>query len=435
MPLQRLSWRVGLPFVLLVLAETATLVVYLTVQIGAEQRARLEGLAATDAEFLLQRGLPPSEQMATDLQKVTGFEVFFRKGRALTPDASTSSDRAALLDIPADGVAHRVRDLECVARPLGEQQALLLVRRPGNELRDPRVLQVLIAFWLLALLIAWLVGRSLVRPLRHLAAQLPGIESPGPLELPEARRSDEIGDLARAFLRTRDALHDEREQRARAEKLAVLGRMTTALAHEVQNPVAAIKMHAQLLRSGPADETATILEQEIARIEDLLHQWQFLGRPEPPQMHEADLTELLQQTLDALRAQLTHTRTRVELRAAGPLRMPCDRRRLGQVFRNLITNAAQAMPSGGLLTITAEATATGCRITFVDGGRGFSATALAHFAEFFYSEKEGGMGIGLSVANEITKAHGGSLAASNLPTGGACVTVLLPRRPDPAPTP
>jgi signal transduction histidine kinase len=435
MPLQRLSWRVGLPFVLLVLAETATLVVYLTMQIGAEQRSRLEKQAATDAAFFAQSGWQASERMATDLQKVTGFQVFFRHGEALTPEPETEKERSALLGIAADGTAHRVGDLEYVASSIGDERALLLVRRLGNELRDPRVLQVLVAFWLLAMLIAWLVGRSLVRPLRHLAAQLPGIESPGPLELPEATRRDEIGDLARAFLRTRTALHDERQQRARAEKLAVLGRMTTALAHEVQNPVAAIKMHAQLLRGGPADETAGIVEQEVARIENLLNQWLFLGRPEPPVVREADIAALLRETLDALRAQLQHSHTHIDLRANGPLRLQCDQRRLGQVFRNLVTNAAQAMPSGGTLRITAEIADHRCRITFEDEGRGFSADALAHFAEFFYSEKEGGMGIGLSVANEITKAHGGSLHATNRPHGGACVTVELPCSPESAPAP
>jgi signal transduction histidine kinase len=66
-------------------------------------------------------------------------------------------------------------------------------------------------------------------------------------------------------------------------------------------------------------------------------------------------------------------------------------------------------------------------VEFADAGRGFSAAALQRFGEFFYSEKEGGMGIGLSVAHEITRAHGGSLRAANRAEGGAVVTVTLPR--------
>ena len=84
------------------------------------------------------------------------------------------------------------------------------------------------------------------------------------------------------------------------------------------------------------------------------------------------------------------------------------------------------MPRGGHLTAQAEMAGATVHITFTDTGKGFSNAALAHFAEFFYSEKEGGMGIGLSVANEIVKAHGGTLKAANRVEGGASVTIQLP---------
>jgi len=85
------------------------------------------------------------------------------------------------------------------------------------------------------------------------------------------------------------------------------------------------------------------------------------------------------------------------------------------------------MSSGGTLNVRARLVDDAVEVRFLDQGKGFSTTALARFAEFFFSEKEGGMGIGLTVANEIVKAHGGSLQASNRAEGGACVTVILPR--------
>ena len=440
MPFQRLAWRIGLPFVLLVLAETVTLVVYMTTQIATEERARLETLTSTDAAFLRQTGLPASERMATDLQRVTGFAAFFRTRGELVPQPEDAALRRLLPNLLADGRAHREGNLEGVAVPLRDGEELVLVRQVGSELRDPRILQVLVAFWLLALLLAWWLGRGLVRPLRHLAAQLPGIESPGQLALPEAQRRDEIGDLARSFLRTRQALQDERDQRARAEQLAVLGRMTTALAHELQNPVAAIKMHAQLLRGGPAETTAAIVEHELDRIATLLNQWLFLGRPEPPLVGDADLALLLRQVVAAQRAQLDHAHVDVVLDMPGSLLVPCDSQRLHQVFGNLVRNATQAMPRGGTLTIAVQRTADAIAITFQDQGPGFSAAALARFGEFFFSEKEGGMGIGLSVSKAIVAAHGGSLTADNPASGGARLTVVLPTRaaaaaPGPVPEP
>jgi signal transduction histidine kinase len=84
-------------------------------------------------------------------------------------------------------------------------------------------------------------------------------------------------------------------------------------------------------------------------------------------------------------------------------------------------NAIQAMPSGGTLTITAcDGT-----ISFADTGSGFSPTALKRWAEMLYSEKEGGMGIGLSVAREIVHAHNGHISVANRPAGGAIVQIEL----------
>ena len=116
---------------------------------------------------------------------------------------------------------------------------------------------------------------------------------------------------------------------------------------------------------------------------------------------------------------------KAELAVNDGLLIQGDHRRLAQVFSNLIVNAIQAMPRGGSLSVRADKEASEVRITFTDTGSGFSPAALDHFAEFFYSEKEGGMGIGLSVAHEIIKAHGGRLSAGNL-SSGACVTVVLP---------
>jgi signal transduction histidine kinase len=96
------------------------------------------------------------------------------------------------------------------------------------------------------------------------------------------------------------------------------------------------------------------------------------------------------------------------------------------VFRNLILNALQAMPRGGELHISRRVQDGGCIITFHDQGPGFSQQALARGAELFFSEKEGGMGVGLNVAQEILSAHGGRLTLNNPPQGGAQVIVTFP---------
>ncbi|MBK8096056.1 MAG: HAMP domain-containing histidine kinase [Planctomycetes bacterium] len=447
MQLRGLRWRIGLPFVGLGLAGSVLLAALLAVRNQQHSQTAFVRLALTNADFVREAGLikpwtrlrgnpEPGDQtsLATQLRRVHGVEVWFRYRQVLEPPTEAGW-QALLAAVPADREVHAVGADEVVAVPLTGTLFDLLCARPRTTwwhgLWRVDTVALLAAFWLSSLLVVWWTTRGLVRPLRQLAARLPEIEGPTPLDLPAASRADEIGDLARAFLRTRAALQLAREQGQRAEQLALLGRMTAALAHEIQNPVAAIKMHAQLWQGAADDDTAAIIEHEAARIEDLLNQWLYLCRPEPPALRELAVHEMLVQVIAAHRAQLEHALVQVELDADPGLQVQGDGKRLMQVCSSLLVNAIQAMPGGGRLAIAARRHEDRCRLTFADSGRGFSATALARLGEFFFSEKEGGMGIGLGVARGIVQAHGGTLQAANRPAGGAIVTVDLPLRPGP----
>jgi signal transduction histidine kinase len=206
----------------------------------------------------------------------------------------------------------------------------------------------------------------------------------------------------------------------RAQRFALLGGAATCMAHQIRNPIAAIRLHAQLLQKSQP-EGAAIIVDEAARIEDLVNQWMFLARPEPPRKSDVVLAALLKQSVQLAAPAAEHAGVEIVLDADWDQRLQADSRRLSQVFHNIIFNAIQAMPNGGRLAITARDGA----ITFADTGPGFSTAALARWAEMLFSEKEGGMGIGLNVAEQIVRAHGGRLSVSNQPAGGAVVRVEL----------
>ncbi len=427
MTLHGISARIGIPILLLVLAEMVTLALYMAEETAAEQRVRLEQLASADASFLRQTGMQPSPGIANNLRTVSGVEVYFRRGDTiLAPDDLEPETAASIARVPADGKAHVDLGFDLVAVPLGGRDVLVLRHPRSLDYLNQRTVVVLAALLLLAVLIGWITVRGLVGPLQSLAHHLPAIESAEPLDMPEAKRPDEIGEVARSFLRTRQVLHDEREQRARMEKLAVLGRMTASFAHEVQNPVAAIKLHAQLLRGTDAAETAATIEDEITRIEELVQSWMFLSRPEPPALGDWKLRDLLSRVVESQRRQLEHARVTVDFACSDDLRVACDGKRIRHVFSNLLDNAAHAMPGGGVVRIEAREHDGQVTVAVIDSGSGFSSEALARFAEFFFSEKEGGMGIGLGVASEIVRSHGGSMQASNGSPRGARVEVILP---------
>jgi signal transduction histidine kinase len=151
----------------------------------------------------------------------------------------------------------------------------------------------------------------------------------------------------------------------------------------------------------------------------------FLARPQPPQTAPVDLADIVTGTVRSLTPQADHAGVRIANEVATGLRVRADARRLQQAVGNLVLNAIQAMPSGGEVRIRGER-GSSVRLIFQDTGRGFSDQALIHHADLFFSEKEGGMGIGLSVTAEILKAHDGALQVANAAEGGAIVILELP---------
>lgn len=255
--------------------------------------------------------------------------------------------------------------------------SLLLFRKaPGvGGLWGPRTFAVLGGFWLLSLALVWVLANGIVGPLRRLAQRLPRIaDDASEPALPESDRPDEIGQLARAYLDTRAALADERRARLQAERLATLGRMATGLAHEINNPVAAIKLHAQLLEAGttslhtaasPDDggtDSLAIILSENAKIEALVNQWMFLARPQPPQTSPCDPAELIAAALRTHAPAAAHARVLLVNETQPGHRIAADSRRLGQAVGNVIVNAIQAMSA--------------------DGGRSQSAAAEAKSRQF-----------------------------------------------------
>jgi signal transduction histidine kinase len=220
----------------------------------------------------------------------------------------------------------------------------------------------------------------------------------------------------------------ERSKRAQTERLAMLGRVATSLAHDIKNPLASIQLHAQLMTPANDEDTKAmeLIQSESEVISGLVNQWLHLANPVPPRLSRLDLAETLQNVVTSLAAQAQHAGVEIEMNLQRPLHAHGDAQRLTQAFRNLLINAIQAMPRGGKLRLRAEKHESSLTLIVTDSGPGFSEAALAHGTELFYTEKEGGMGVGLNIVASIIEAHGGRLSLQNDPKGGAVVTVSLP---------
>ena len=383
----------------------------------AEEVAALQSLGKTNALFLDQNKLPQTDYMAGQLGRVMGAEVRF------VEDGGQ----------PADGLARREGEMIRVGFALQSGREVWFSRKAGQQGAIPvwKRLDARLAlggFWALSLVFSLWLGRKVTRPLAKLEAALPGIGGDeAPRGLPETGPR-EIVSLAAALRETHASLVEERDKRRHVERLALLGRMATSLAHEVRNPVSAIRLHAQLLERvcAPTErESANLIVGEAGRIEALVNQWLRYAKPEPVKMLPVDLPELVREARQSLGPQAQHAGVRIR-KEIDPVwkdhPVNGDRERLRQVLCNLLLNAIQSMPTGGAVTVRISPGA----LQVEDQGGGFSEKALAGFGEPFLSEREGGMGLGLAVSKEIIESHGGKISATNLPGSGACVRIDWP---------
>jgi len=420
-----------------VLIGSLALLLVFQVLADREERAAFEALARANAAFLERTPLPQSEQMAAQLGEVMGARVFFWHA-SISGIVGRPGDTVSrvVMKLPLDGRVQFMPDGDWIVgyQYRSDSRVFFLRAAPDKivALNRPLTWLAMLVFWLLSAALGIWLARRVTRPLRTLANALPMIGGDKPLPGVPVDRGDEIGQLARALTTTHETLNTERERRRSAERLALLGRMTTSLAHEVRNPVAAIRMHAQLLEGASLEELAMsreIIESEAARIEAMVSQWMSYAKPAPPVMSKVDVVALVEEATRVMEPQAKHVGVAIHVNAPpsdAKLIVSADRHRLLQVINNLLLNAIQAMPMGGTVQLLVEAEVAWTRIIVEDEGAGFSAEALAKLGEAFYSEKEGGMGLGLAVSQEICRAHGGSLQAMNREQGGARVIIELP---------
>ena len=426
-------WLAGSIGVFVLVGSVALLALFQQ-RVQREEAVAFEALARANARFLDRTPLPQSEQMAAQLGDVMGARVFFWHSAtgSIVGKPGDFVD-SVIMKLPVDGRVHLMPDRrEWMVGHFYRESSRVFFLRPAVSsvtlLPNAESWLTLILFWLLSYLLSWWLARRVAKPLRALADAVPAVGTDQALPVLPTQRADEIGQLARALTRTHDSLVEERERRRAAERLALLGRMATSLAHEVRNPIAAIRLHAQLLDGAPADDAAAsakLIESEAERIESLVSQWMRYAKPGPVVMNAIDVIALVREAIAIMAPQASHAGVIITEQVSpdtAAWTLMGDRARLLQVLNNLLLNAIQAMPRGGRVTVTASVG----RIEVSDNGPGFTESALARLGEPFYSEKEGGMGLGLAVSKEIIEAHGGNLTVANATNGGATITLAFP---------
>ena len=232
--------------------------------------------------------------------------------------------------------------------------------------------------------------------------------------------------------RNRRLLETEKEL-ARSERLAELGMLSAAVAHEINNPLAIIRGNAELLQmslpdgSDNQEEVGEILDQS-GRISRIVGGLLTLARQERRQVSRFEVTLLLDEILDRIGHQMPLKSFIIErdYRSFSCL-LEGDREQLRQVFTNLILNALEAMEGAGTLTVGAASAPSGlCTITVTDTGPGITPEQRERLFTPFFTTKQNGTGLGLAISWGIVRSHGGTIEAHSAPGAGARFVVTLP---------
>ena len=227
-------------------------------------------------------------------------------------------------------------------------------------------------------------------------------------------------------------IEESQQALLRVEKMAAAGRLTASIAHEVNNPLQSVQNCLHLaghdgIEPEKRKEYFELAKKELDRLSKTVQRMLDFYRPGAIRYEQVDLLDLLNHVMSLTGAQLRSKKviTKIDLPESLPDIFAVSSQ-IQQIFFNMILNALDAMPEGGELLISARAVTDGVEIIFEDSGAGIPLERRGNIFEPFFSTKEGGTGLGLTVSYNIATAHGGTLDLIEGHGSGACFRLFLP---------
>lgn len=227
-------------------------------------------------------------------------------------------------------------------------------------------------------------------------------------------------------------LHSAEERLVRQERMVAAGRLAMGLAHEIKNPLSAIKTFAEFLPERHEDpkfrqEFAAIVGKEVDRISRIVQSLSDFAKPVLLKLETVDVQKLLRELLTMLSNDCLKRNVTIEQQLEPtPILLPADPGQLKQVFLNLCVNALDAMPQGGTLTVGCQLEGQEVVIRITDTGTGIAPAHLPVLFDPFFSTKDTGMGLGLSVVKQILEQHLGTIQVESQMGQGSTFTIRLP---------
>ena len=311
-------------------------------------------------------------------------------------------------------------------------------------LTNERYLEVIRIAWLKMLLLgiislsagvggAFFLGLQISRPIKELVKGAESVSKGNFSWDADVKSNDEIGKLAEAFKKMTQRLDNNIKSRIKNEKMAVIGQLSSVLAHEIRNPLEPIKGSAELLKIYYPDEKqivkfSGVIQEEVLRLLSFIDNFLDFARPRDPEFKEVDINTLIHRTFILLEKLIHDNNIKIDFDLSDKLPPVWgDRPMLKQVFLNIILNAVQASEKKkGYINIKTDYYKGMAELTVTDHGKGIDADSLNKIFDPFFTTKAEGSGTGLTTSQRIIEQHGGEIKIES--EQGVCtmVQILLP---------
>lgn len=450
----RIHHRIALPFVLLALGATVVAALTALSLVSRAINERVEAQLDRASLVVMRSDFALNPAILRLVQEIAGAEIVTCSADGAVLASTLDQSEKALLDqivaaarpFPAANtpqsrrLQHAGTPYTIVTRAVtGHPGTVVVLARNTLEvaegIRTARnaILATAAASLLVLTLMSRVIARRVADPIEKLLDVTRDV-SAGTLRRAPESLTDEMGTLGRAFNEMLDRLDRSQDALLRSEKLAVTGLLAARVAHDVRNPLSSIKMQTQMLRSrlrGQDDNQALIASilRDIGQVENVIRGLLELARPGELKLTPSRLNEVVEDVLVQMMPQLTHNKIAIETAFDPNLPdVPLDVERFRRALLNLISNAAEAMPGGGTLSVTTALNPADSSVMLdvSDDGTGVDPAIAQRAFDPFVSTKHDGVGLGLVNTRAVVESHGGRVELAPRQGRGTRARVTLP---------
>lgn len=349
---------------------------------------------------------------------------------------SLQSNRSRMHRVTAQGTAYAVLAaplMDVMGQPIGEIHIVRSFAAAQKHLAslERDVIGICLLTLMAGLGLSYVLAKRIVEPIKRLDRAASDIARQNYDSRVPVESQDELGRLAATFNAMSASIREAREELIRYERIATIGRLSTSIAHDLRNPLAAIYGGSEMLVDGDlpplqVKRLALNIYRASRRIQELLQDLVNVSRGKAKATEMCRLRDVISAAYEAVAPAAESQAVHIRFEVPDNLELPLERARMERVFLNLFSNALEAMPSGGSIHVSAAEASGAVLIRVEDTGPGIAEEIRTRlFQPFVSAGKKNGLGIGLALARQTVLDHGGDLWVDPLPGTGACFCLRL----------